>query len=67
MKIQKCSSVYKYQMLSFLSGLTNFQHQNFEADPSQLLICLNIMKSSFSTGKKIPHASHTSVYLLLTH
>lgn len=64
-KVQTHFNVFKYQMLSLLSGLSNFQQDIFEIDPSQVLIYLNIVKSSFFTSGKIPRASHASINLLL--
>lgn len=64
-KIQAHFNIFKYQMRSLLSGLSNFQQDILEIDPSQVLIYLNIVKSSFFTSGKIPRASHASIYLLL--
>lgn len=64
-KIQKHFYVFKYQILSLLSGLNNFQQDIFEIDPFQVLIYLNTMKISFLTSGKIPRASGASIHLLL--
>lgn len=53
-------------MLSFLSGLTNFQHYSFEADLSQLLIYLSIMKSSFPQVRKY-HNDHILLFICYWH
>lgn len=64
-KIQKHFYVFKCQILSLLSGLSNFQQDIFEIAPFQVLIYLNIIKISFLTSGKIPQASCASIHLLL--